>query len=109
MRYGNALLFPPRSHGFIRRRSFKLQARLNVQDTELAHHEKQQHHHTQLEKLEQEQEQEEEEGTAVIHGSIHLIIGPMFAGKTTALLKRVQAESNDGKYTFFYPRGLFLS
>eukprot|EP00250_Pteridium_aquilinum_P000445 c10488_g1_i1 orf=550-1284(-) len=30
-------------------------------------------------------------------GSIHLILGPMFAGKTTALLKRVQAEARTGR------------
>lgn len=30
-------------------------------------------------------------------GCIHLIVGPMFAGKTTALLKRVQAESSTGR------------
>uniref|UniRef100_A0A1D1ZK70 Thymidine kinase n=1 Tax=Anthurium amnicola TaxID=1678845 RepID=A0A1D1ZK70_9ARAE len=30
-------------------------------------------------------------------GEIHVICGPMFAGKTTALLRRVQAESNGGR------------
>ncbi|XP_055834440.1 thymidine kinase-like [Solanum dulcamara] len=30
-------------------------------------------------------------------GEIHVIIGPMFAGKTTALLRRVNLESNDGR------------
>ncbi|XP_010252688.1 PREDICTED: thymidine kinase a-like [Nelumbo nucifera] len=30
-------------------------------------------------------------------GEIHVIIGPMFAGKTTALLRRIQSESNNGR------------
>ncbi|XP_009587897.1 thymidine kinase-like [Nicotiana tabacum] len=30
-------------------------------------------------------------------GEIHVIVGPMFAGKTTALLRRVKLESNDGR------------
>uniref|UniRef100_A0A6N2JZE3 thymidine kinase n=1 Tax=Salix viminalis TaxID=40686 RepID=A0A6N2JZE3_SALVM len=29
-------------------------------------------------------------------GEIHVIVGPMFSGKTTTLLRRVQAEINDG-------------
>lgn len=31
-------------------------------------------------------------------GEIHVIVGPMFAGKTTALLRRVQAEAGSGRY-----------
>ena len=30
-------------------------------------------------------------------GEIHIIVGPMFAGKTTALLRRVQAEAGTGR------------
>ena len=30
-------------------------------------------------------------------GEIHVILGPMFAGKTTTLLRRVRAESLDGR------------
>lgn len=30
-------------------------------------------------------------------GEIHVIVGPMFAGKTTALLRRVQAEAGSGR------------
>ncbi|KAL3509991.1 hypothetical protein ACH5RR_029392 [Cinchona calisaya] len=30
-------------------------------------------------------------------GEIHVIIGPMFAGKTTALLRRVKSESDSGR------------
>ncbi|XP_047313868.1 thymidine kinase-like [Impatiens glandulifera] len=30
-------------------------------------------------------------------GEVHLIIGPMFAGKTTALLRRVRSEANNGR------------
>ncbi|KAK9084663.1 hypothetical protein Sjap_025074 [Stephania japonica] len=30
-------------------------------------------------------------------GEVHVIIGPMFAGKTTALLRRVQSESDNGR------------
>nr|ADK92870.1 thymidine kinase [Hypericum perforatum] len=31
------------------------------------------------------------------HGEIHVIIGPMFAGKTTALLRRITSESDGGR------------
>ncbi|XP_050236380.1 thymidine kinase a-like isoform X2 [Mercurialis annua] len=30
-------------------------------------------------------------------GEIHVIVGPMFAGKTTTLLRRMQSESTDGR------------
>ncbi|GMH26861.1 hypothetical protein Nepgr_028704 [Nepenthes gracilis] len=30
-------------------------------------------------------------------GEIHVIVGPMFAGKTTALLRRIQSERNNGR------------
>ncbi|XP_024032098.1 thymidine kinase [Morus notabilis] len=30
-------------------------------------------------------------------GSVHVIMGPMFAGKTTSLLRRVKSESNSGR------------
>ncbi|XP_073142599.1 thymidine kinase a [Henckelia pumila] len=30
-------------------------------------------------------------------GEVHVILGPMFAGKTTALLRRVMAEANNGR------------
>ncbi|KAL7238391.1 hypothetical protein ACSBR2_004481 [Camellia fascicularis] len=30
-------------------------------------------------------------------GEIHVIVGPMFAGKTTALLRRVESEENNGR------------
>ncbi|KAL2901567.1 hypothetical protein RDABS01_026649 [Bienertia sinuspersici] len=30
-------------------------------------------------------------------GEIHVIVGPMFAGKTTSLLRRIQSESNNGR------------
>ncbi|XP_021902380.1 thymidine kinase b-like isoform X2 [Carica papaya] len=30
-------------------------------------------------------------------GEIHVIIGPMFAGKTTSLLRRIQSESSNGR------------
>ncbi|KAL4313028.1 hypothetical protein GQ457_01G046410 [Hibiscus cannabinus] len=30
-------------------------------------------------------------------GEVHVIVGPMFAGKTTSLLRRIQAESNSGR------------
>ncbi|CAL5403365.1 unnamed protein product [Camellia sinensis] len=30
-------------------------------------------------------------------GEIHVIVGPMFAGKTTALLRRVKSEANNGR------------
>ncbi|XP_074272878.1 thymidine kinase [Silene latifolia] len=32
-----------------------------------------------------------------VSGEIHVIVGPMFAGKTTALLRRVRAESTNGR------------
>lgn len=31
-------------------------------------------------------------------GAIHVITGPMFAGKTTALLKRITTEADAGRY-----------
>ncbi|XP_050236379.1 pentatricopeptide repeat-containing protein At4g16470-like isoform X1 [Mercurialis annua] len=31
-------------------------------------------------------------------GEIHVIVGPMFAGKTTTLLRRMQSESTDGSF-----------
>ncbi|XP_042485753.1 thymidine kinase-like [Macadamia integrifolia] len=31
------------------------------------------------------------------YGEIHVIVGPMFAGKTTALLHRIQTESKNGR------------
>ncbi|XP_062161158.1 pentatricopeptide repeat-containing protein At4g16470 isoform X2 [Alnus glutinosa] len=31
-------------------------------------------------------------------GEIHVIVGPMFAGKTTALLRRIQSESSNGSF-----------
>jgi thymidine kinase len=40
-------------------------------------------------------------------GEIHVIVGPMFAGKTTTLLHRVQAEINDGRFDFLF-LGIFL-
>ncbi|KAI8007978.1 Thymidine kinase a [Camellia lanceoleosa] len=30
-------------------------------------------------------------------GEIHVIVGPMFAGKTTALLRRIKSEDNNGR------------
>ncbi|XP_022142380.1 thymidine kinase a-like [Momordica charantia] len=30
-------------------------------------------------------------------GEVHVIVGPMFAGKTTTLLRRIQSESSDGR------------
>ncbi|XP_057954439.1 thymidine kinase-like [Malania oleifera] len=30
-------------------------------------------------------------------GEVHAIVGPMFAGKTTALLRRIRAEDNNGR------------
>lgn len=30
-------------------------------------------------------------------GEIHVIVGPMFAGKTTALLRRIQSQSSNGR------------
>ncbi|OQU92300.1 hypothetical protein SORBI_3001G324400 [Sorghum bicolor] len=37
------------------------------------------------------------EARAAQSGEIHVIVGPMFAGKTTALLRRVQAEAGNGR------------
>ncbi|KAF4359342.1 hypothetical protein CsatB_020155 [Cannabis sativa] len=33
----------------------------------------------------------------VVSGEVHVIMGPMFAGKTTSLLRRVKSESNNGR------------
>lgn len=38
------------------------------------------------------------EARAAQSGEIHVIVGPMFAGKTTALLRRVQTEAGTGRY-----------
>ncbi|XP_058070711.1 thymidine kinase a [Magnolia sinica] len=35
--------------------------------------------------------------TGPASGEIHVILGPMFAGKTTALLRRIQSESSNGR------------
>ncbi|KAM7506351.1 hypothetical protein LguiB_005255 [Lonicera macranthoides] len=32
-------------------------------------------------------------------GDIHVIVGPMFAGKTTTLLRRITAQSSNGRYS----------
>jgi hypothetical protein len=40
----------------------------------------------------------EMEARAAQSGEIHVIVGPMFAGKTTALLRRVQAAASNGRY-----------
>ncbi|RDX83253.1 Thymidine kinase, partial [Mucuna pruriens] len=34
-------------------------------------------------------------------GEIHVIVGPMFAGKTTSLLRRIQSETANGRSTSF--------
>lgn len=34
-------------------------------------------------------------------GGIHVIVGPMFAGKTTALLKRIRKEADAGRWIGF--------
>ena len=41
-------------------------------------------------------------------GEVHVIVGPMFAGKTTTLLRRIQAESNNGRFVLFFAL-LFMS
>jgi len=35
-------------------------------------------------------------------GEVHVIIGPMFAGKTTDLLRRIESESSSGRFFFFF-------
>lgn len=39
-------------------------------------------------------------------GEIHVIVGPMFAGKTTTLLRRIQSESSNGRY---WPSSAFVT
>lgn len=34
-------------------------------------------------------------------GEVHVIVGPMFAGKTTTLLRRIQAETEKGRFGIF--------
>lgn len=41
-------------------------------------------------------------------GEIHLFVGPMFAGKTTSLLRRIKSEVDNGRYSSFSPRFFFL-
>lgn len=31
-------------------------------------------------------------------GEVHVIMGPMFAGKTTSLLRRIKSEGSNGRY-----------
>lgn len=31
-------------------------------------------------------------------GEVHVIIGPMFTGKTTALVRRIELEDTNGRY-----------
>ena len=33
-------------------------------------------------------------------GEVHVIVGPMFAGKTTALLRRIKSEGNNGRCVY---------
>ncbi|XP_075668849.1 thymidine kinase a [Castanea sativa] len=35
--------------------------------------------------------------SALPSGEVHVIVGPMFAGKTTALLRRIKSEGNNGR------------
>lgn len=35
-------------------------------------------------------------------GEIHVIVGPMFAGKTTTLLKRMKSENSNGRLDGFF-------
>lgn len=35
-------------------------------------------------------------------GEIHVIVGPMFAGKTTTLLRRIQSETSNGRFGAFF-------
>ncbi|KAM2383262.1 hypothetical protein COP2_042024 [Malus domestica] len=35
-------------------------------------------------------------------GEIHVIVGPMFAGKATTLLRKVQSKRADGRYEFSF-------
>ncbi|KAI9177268.1 hypothetical protein LWI28_013043 [Acer negundo] len=37
------------------------------------------------------------DGSHRASGEVHVIIGPMFAGKTTALLRRIRSEGNNGR------------
>eukprot|EP00250_Pteridium_aquilinum_P028166 c36690_g1_i1 orf=2-1054(-) len=55
------------------------------------------HEHGVRFELAQETNLGEDEAQHSAAGSIHLIVGPMFAGKTTALLKRVEAETSTGR------------
>lgn len=36
-------------------------------------------------------------GSRLSSGEIHVIVGPMFAGKTSSLLRRIELESNNGR------------
>jgi thymidine kinase len=37
--------------------------------------------------------------SASTSGDIHVIVGPMFAGKTSSLIRRIQSESDSGRST----------
>jgi len=34
-------------------------------------------------------------------GAVHVIMGPMFSGKSTSLLRRIKSEISDGRYSLF--------
>lgn len=37
------------------------------------------------------------QASASISGEVHVIVGPMFAGKTSSLIRRIQSESDSGR------------
>lgn len=45
----------------------------------------------------QQQQQQQPPSASTHSGEIHVIVGPMFAGKTTSLLRRIQLESHSGR------------
>ncbi|KAK9068929.1 hypothetical protein SSX86_013045 [Deinandra increscens subsp. villosa] len=42
-------------------------------------------------------------------GEIHVIVGPMFAGKTTTLLRRLKSESSNGRFQARVPNDVFCT
>lgn len=45
--------------------------------------------------------QVESESRMLRSGEVHVIVGPMFAGKTTTLLRRIQSERSNGRFDPF--------
>ncbi|XP_071906536.1 pentatricopeptide repeat-containing protein At4g16470-like isoform X1 [Coffea arabica] len=72
-------------------RFFAVKPLLNPQPSHQQHH-----HHCQMRGL--KSEATSAAAAASSSGEIHVIVGPMFAGKTSTLLRRIKTESSNGSF-----------